>query len=49
METSSIETPFPGRVSVPRSLVSLFLIFNIFVLPPFEDNGQLFWAPDVLC
>ena len=26
------------------------LIFNIFfVLPPFEDNGLLFWAPDVLC
>ena len=24
-----------------------FLIFNIFVLPPFEDNGLLFCAPDV--
>ena len=20
-----------------------------FVLPPFEDNGLLFWAPDILC
>ena len=28
------------------ALLSLFLSF---VLPPFEDNGLLFWAPDVLC
>ena len=26
----------------------LFLSF-IFFLPPFEDNGLLFWVPDVLC
>ena len=25
---------------------SLYLLY--FVLPPFEDNGLLFWAPDVL-
>ena len=30
------------------SLLSLFLSF-IFFLPPFEDNGLLFWVPDVLC
>ena len=29
-------------------LLSLFLSF-IFFLPPFEDNGLLFWVPDVLC
>ena len=27
-------------------LLSLFLSF---VLPPFKDNGLLFWVPDVLC
>ena len=30
------------------SLLSLFLSF-IFFLSPFEDNGLLFWVPDVLC
>ena len=39
--------PFPGRVSVPSSFVSLYLLY--FVLPPFEDSGLLLWAPDVLC
>ena len=29
-------------------LLFLFLSF-IFFLPPFEDNGLLFWVPDVLC
>ena len=29
-------------------LLSLFLSF-IFFLPPFKDNGLLFWVPDVLC
>ena len=29
-------------------LLSPFLSF-IFFLPPFEDNGLLFWVPDVLC
>ena len=27
METSSIKTPFPGRVSVPSSFVSLFIFY----------------------
>ena len=26
-----------------------FFVFYIFFLPPFEDNGLLFWVPDVLC
>ena len=25
------------------------LSLKSFVLPPFEDNGLIFWAPDVLC
>ena len=29
------------------ALLSLYLLY--FVLPPFKDNGLLFWAPDVLC
>ena len=28
---------------------TLLSLFYIFVLPPFEDNGLLFWVPDVLC
>ena len=43
----SFKTPFLGRSSVPTSFVSLFVFF-IF-LPPFEENGLLFWVPDVLC
>ena len=35
-----------GAPSLP--LLSLLLSF-IFFLPPFEDNGLLFWVPDVLC
>ena len=34
-----------GAPSLP--ILSLFLSF-IFFLPPFEDNGLLFWVPDVL-
>ena len=33
METSSIKTPFPGRVSVPRSFVSLFIFYILSCLP----------------
>ena len=29
-------------------LLSLFLFFYFF-LPPFKDNGRLFWVPDDLC
>ena len=42
------KTPFPGWSSVPPSFVS-FLGLLSFFLPPFEDNGLLFWVPDVLC
>ena len=42
---SFFKTPFPGWSSVPPSFVSLLYFF----ISPFEDNGLLFWAPDVLC
>ena len=35
-----------GSPSIP--LLSLFLSLYFF-LPPFEDNGLLFWVPDVFC
>ena len=35
-----------GAPSLP--LLSLFCLLYFF-LPPFEDNGLLFWVPDVLC
>ena len=39
-----------GVPSIPLLSLSLsFFFFYIFFLPPFEDNGLLFWAPDVLC
>ena len=28
-------------------LLSFYLLY--FFLPPFDDNGLLFWVPDVLC
>ena len=31
------------------SLFCLFFCLLYFFLPPFEDNGLLFWVPDVLC
>ena len=38
----------PSRDGSPSlALFSLFLSF-MFVLPPFEDNGLLFWAADDL-
>ena len=39
----------PSQDGAPsRPLLSHFLSF-IFFLPPFEDNGLLFWLPDILC
>ena len=45
--------PFPS-LSLPRMelhsylfCLSFYLLY--FFLPPFEDNGLLFWVPDVLC
>ena len=40
------KTPFPGWSSVPTSFVSLYLLY--FFLPPFEDNGLLFWVANAL-
>ena len=48
LETSLfLKTPFPGRISVFTSCLSVYLLY--FFLPPFEDNGLPFWVPDVLC
>ena len=40
---------FPSWDGSPSltSFVSFYLFY--FFLPPFEDNGLLFWVPDVLC
>ena len=35
-----------GALSLP---IYLFFCLLYFSLPPFEDNGLLFWVPDVLC
>ena len=46
---TSLFLRFPSWDRAPSlPLLSLFLSF-IFFLPPFEDNGLLFWVPDVLC
>ena len=38
----------PSRDGSPSlTLLSLYLLY--FVLCPFENNGLLFWVPDVLC
>ena len=36
-----------GALSLP--LLSLFFFLLYFFLPLFEENGVLFWVPDVLC
>ena len=38
----------PGTELCPY-LFCLFFFLLYFFLPPFEDNGLLFWVPDVLC
>ena len=37
-----------GALSLPL-LSFFFFCLLYFFLPPFEDNGLLFWVPDVLC
>ena len=38
----------PSRDGAPSlPLLSFYLLY--FFLPPFEDNGLLFWVPDVFC
>ena len=53
LETSLLKIPFPGRASLPGTKLPphlLCLLFRLlyFFLPVFEDNGLLFWLPDVL-
>ena len=43
LATDLAVTVFPGV----WKLLSFYLLH--FFLPPFEDNGLLFWVPDVLC
>ena len=38
----------PG-MELRASLFCLFFCLLYFFLPLFEDNGWLFWVPDVLC
>ena len=54
LETSLLKIPFPGRASLlgtelPPHLLCLLFRLLFFFLPVFEDNGLLFWLPDVLC
>ena len=44
---SAFKTSFLGWSSVPPLCLSFCLLY--FSLPPFENNGLLFWVPDVLC
>ena len=46
---SFFKTPFPGQSSIPTSFFCLSFCLLYFFLPPFEDNGLLFWVPDVFC
>ena len=48
LETSLFfKTPFPEWSSIPDSCLSFCLLY--FFLPPFKDNGLLFWVLEVLC
>ena len=54
LETSLLKIPFPGWASLPGTelpphLLCLLSRLLYFFLPVFEDNGLLFWLPDVLC
>ena len=49
LETSLFfKTPFTG-MELHLYLFCLSFCLLYFFLPPFEDNGLLFWVPDVLC
>ena len=39
----------PSRMELHPYLFCLSFYPLYFFLPPFEDNGLLFWVPDVLC
>ena len=44
----SFKDSLPGMELRPYLFCLLLCLLYIF-LPPFEDNGLLFWVPDVLC
>ena len=48
LETSLFQYALP-RTELRPYLFSLSFYLLYFFLPPFEDNGLLFWVPDVLC
>ena len=48
LETSLFLRPLPGTELCPF-FFCLFFCLLYFFLPPLEDNGLLFWVPDVLC
>ena len=48
VETSLFLDSLPGMELCPY-LFCLFFCLLCFLLPPFEDNGFLFWVSDVLC
>ena len=47
LETSFLRLPSWDRA--PSYLLCLSFCLLYFFLPPFKDNGLLFWVPDVLC
>ena len=48
LETSLFFDSFPGTELHPYLFYLSFYLLYFFLLP-FEDNGLLFWVPDVLC
>ena len=44
----SFEDPLSGMALHPYLFCLSFCLLYFF-LPPFKDNGLLFWVPDVLC
>ena len=44
---SFLRLPFPMDLRPCLFCLSFYLLY--FFLPPLEDNGLLFWVPDVLC
>ena len=46
---TSLFLRLPSWTELHPYLFCLFFCLLYFFLPPFEDNGLLFWVPDVLC
>ena len=50
LATDSAVRVFPGIWKLLHPfLFCLSFCLLYFFLPPFEDNGLLFWVPDILC